>query len=102
MSRAFILSASSFSLCLPFKSQPSVIFVSGDTLHLSSDTVFPKPLPPEVANSTIAVSYTHLDISAPDAIAAAKADGAVTAAIEGKSIIKELYVPKKLVNIVVK
>ena len=42
------------------------------------------------------------DISAPDAIAAAKADGAVTAAIEGKSIIKELYVPKKLVNIVVK
>ena len=53
MSRAFILSASSFSLCLPFKSQPSVIFVSGDTLHLSSDTVFPKPLPPEVANSTI-------------------------------------------------
>ena len=42
------------------------------------------------------------DISAPDAIAAAKADGAVTTAIEGKSIIKELYVPKKLVNIVVK
>ena len=42
------------------------------------------------------------DISAPDAIAAAKADGAVTAAIEGKIIIKELYVPKKLVNIVVK
>ena len=42
------------------------------------------------------------DISAPDAIAAAKADGAVAAAIDGKSIIKELYVPKKLVNIVVK
>ena len=42
------------------------------------------------------------DISAPDAIAAAKADGAVAAAIEGKSVIKELYVPKKLVNIVVK
>ena len=42
------------------------------------------------------------DISAPDAIAAAKADGTGTAANEGKSIIKELYVPKKLVNIVVK
>ena len=42
------------------------------------------------------------DISAPDAIAAAKADGAVAAAIDGKNIIKELYVPKKLVNIVVK
>ena len=42
------------------------------------------------------------DISPPDAIAAAKADGAVAAAIDGKNIIKELYVPKKLVNIVVK
>ncbi len=42
------------------------------------------------------------DICASDAIAAAKADGAVAAAIEGKNIIKELYVPKKLVNIVVK
>ena len=42
------------------------------------------------------------DISDPDAIAAAKADGAVAAAIDGKNIIKELYVPKKLVNIVVK
>ena len=42
------------------------------------------------------------DISAPDAIAAAKADGAVAAAIDDKNIIKELYVPKKLVNIVVK
>ena len=42
------------------------------------------------------------DISAPDAIAAARADGAVAAAIDGKNIIKELYVPKKLVNIVVK
>ena len=41
-------------------------------------------------------------ISAPDAIAAARADGAVAAAIDGKNIIKELYVPKKLVNIVVK
>lgn len=42
------------------------------------------------------------DISATDAIAAAKADGAVVAAIDGKNIVKELYVPKKLVNIVVK
>ena len=42
------------------------------------------------------------DIAAPDAIAAAKADGAVAAAVDGKNIVKELYVPKKLVNIVVK
>ena len=42
------------------------------------------------------------DIAAPDAIAAAKAENAVAAAIDGKNIVKELYVPKKLVNIVVK
>ena len=42
------------------------------------------------------------DISAEDAIALAKADEKVFAAIEGLNIVKELYVPKKLVNIVVK
>jgi len=42
------------------------------------------------------------DITAADAIAAAKRESAVAALTEGKSIVKELYVPKKLVNIVVK
>ncbi len=42
------------------------------------------------------------DISSEAAIALAKEDESVKAAIEGKSIIKELYVPKRLVNIVVK
>ena len=42
------------------------------------------------------------DIAAPDAIALAKEDSAVAQAVEGKTVIKELYVPKKLVNIVVK
>ena len=42
------------------------------------------------------------DISATDAISAAKAEDAVAAATDGKTIVKELYVPKKLVNIVVK
>ena len=42
------------------------------------------------------------DISAADAIAAAKQDSNVAKEIEGKTVIKELYVPKKLVNIVVK
>ncbi len=42
------------------------------------------------------------EIAAADAIALAKAEEAVAAAIEGKTIIKELYVPGKLVNIVVK
>lgn len=42
------------------------------------------------------------DIAAPDAIAAAKAEAPVSAATEGKTVVKELYVPKKLVNIVVK
>ena len=42
------------------------------------------------------------DISASDAIALAKSENAVITEISGKNIIKELYVPKKLVNIVVK
>ncbi len=42
------------------------------------------------------------DISATDAIAAAKADEKIAAEIAGKSIVKEIYVPKKLVNIVAK
>ena len=42
------------------------------------------------------------DITAADAIAAAKRESAVAELTGGKSIVKELYVPKKLVNIVVK
>ena len=42
------------------------------------------------------------DISADDAIALAKAQEGVIPEIEGKNIIKELYVTKKLVNLVVK
>ena len=42
------------------------------------------------------------EISANDAIALAKKEEAVLAEIEGKNVIKELYIPKKLVNIVVK
>jgi len=40
--------------------------------------------------------------AAPEAIALAKADETVAAAIDGKTVIKEIYVPNKLVNIVVK
>ncbi len=42
------------------------------------------------------------EISAEDAIAAAKAQEKVAAAIAGMEIVKELYVPGKLVNLVVK
>ncbi len=42
------------------------------------------------------------DITAPDAIALAKEQSVIAEAVAGKTIIKELYVPKKLVNIVAK
>ena len=42
------------------------------------------------------------DISSADAIALAKEQEAVVASLDGKTVVKELYVPKKLVNIVVK
>ncbi len=43
-----------------------------------------------------------LNSSKDDAIAIAKADPKVAAAIEGKSVVKEISVPNKIVNIVVK
>lgn len=42
------------------------------------------------------------DVSKEDAIAAAKANPKVAAHIEGKTIVKEIYVPGKIVNIVAK
>ena len=42
------------------------------------------------------------DISSADALALAKDTESIKNEISGKTIIKELYVPKKLVNIVVK
>ncbi len=42
------------------------------------------------------------DISKDDAIVAAKADEKIAAELSGKSIVKEIYVPGKLVNIVAK
>ncbi len=42
------------------------------------------------------------DISSDDAIKAAKSETAVANEIAGKTIVKELYVPKRIVNIVVK
>lgn len=49
------------------------------------------------ARLTIAVDEAKEDI-----IAKAKADSAIAALMEGKNIVKEIYVPNKLVNIVVK
>ena len=42
------------------------------------------------------------DISSADALALAKENDTIKSEISGKNIIKELYVPKKLVNIVIK
>ena len=42
------------------------------------------------------------DITAEDAIAAAKADPAVAAALEGKQLVKEIYVKGRLVNLAAK
>ena len=42
------------------------------------------------------------DITKDDAIAAAKADAKIAAELDGKRIVKEIYVPGKLVNIVAK
>ena len=43
-----------------------------------------------------------LDCSRDEALAAAKADARVAASIEGKTVVKEITVPNKIINIVVK
>ena len=42
------------------------------------------------------------DIQKDDALTAAKAEARIAAEIAGKTVVKEIYVPGKLVNIVVK
>jgi leucyl-tRNA synthetase len=49
-----------------------------------------------------ATVYLPLNCPKDDAIAAAKADAKVAAAMEGKTVIKEISVPNKIINIVVK
>ena len=46
----------------------------------------------------------NLPVDAPreEALTAAKADPAVAAALEGKTLVKEIAVPNKLINLVVK
>ena len=46
--------------------------------------------------------YVAADIQKDDAIALAKAEDRIAAEINGKNVVKEIYVPSKLVNIVVK
>jgi len=43
-----------------------------------------------------------VDASKEDAIAKAKADSKIAAMLEGKQIVKEIYIPGKIVNIVAK
>ena len=42
------------------------------------------------------------DCEKEEALALAKADEKVQAALEGKNLVKEIYVPNKIVNLVVK
>lgn len=56
----------------------------------------------QVNGKTRAKLVVDAAVSAPDAIALAKAEERVISEIKGKILVKELYVPGKLVNIVVK
>ena len=69
--------------------------------------------PPKTADDTVEVvlqingklrGKINLPVDCPkdEAIAAAKADERMASAIEGKTIVKEIAVPNKIVNIVVK
>ncbi len=59
-------------------------------------------VPVQVCGKVRAIIKISKDASAEDAIAAAKADEKVQEFLDGKSIIKEIYVPGKIINIVAK
>lgn len=80
---------------------------------LAKDAVWPAYDPEKCVDSTIEIAVqvngklrgklmVAADISAEDAIAAAKADEKVQSFLTDKNVVKEIYVPGKLVNIVAK
>ena len=80
---------------------------------LAKDAVWPTYDPEKCVDSTIEIAVqvngklrgklvVAADISAEDAIAAAKADEKVQSFLTDKNVVKEIYVPGKLVNLVVK
>ena len=80
---------------------------------LAKDAVWPTYDPEKCVDSTIEIAVqvngklrgklmVAADISAEDAIAAAKTDEKVQSFLTDKNVVKEIYVPGKLVNLVVK
>ena len=80
---------------------------------LAKDAVWPAYDPEKCVDSTIEIAVqvngklrgklmVAADISAEDAIAVAKADEKVQSFLTDKNVVKEIYVPGKLVNLVVK
>ena len=80
---------------------------------LAKDAVWPAYDPKKCVDSTIEIAVqvngklrgklvVVADISAEDAIAAAKTDEKVQSFLTDKNVVKEIYVPGKLVNLVVK
>ncbi|MBR0535053.1 MAG: leucine--tRNA ligase [Clostridia bacterium] len=59
-------------------------------------------VPVQVCGKVRAIIMIAKDATAEDAIAAAKADERVQEFLDGKAIIKEIYVPGKIINIVAK
>ena len=68
---------------------PLVKFKKGEESAISMNIPLVSAIMQSVSNDTMA-------------IALAKEQEAVVASLDGKTVVKELYVPKKLVNIVVK
>ena len=89
------------------------MWVNADFVGMLNETAWPEFDEAKCVDSTVEIVVqingkirarlnVPAEISAPDAIALAKEDLAVKAEIEGKNVIKEIYIPKKLINIVVK
>ena len=89
------------------------MWVNADFGGMLNETVWPEFDEAKCVDSTVEIVVqingkirarlnVPADIAAPDAIALAKNEASVVAEINGKNVIKEIYIPKKLINIVVK
>ena len=76
--------------------------VLGKSVNISGSAAAGRAQTSEVNGKVKARLKVAADIDAAAAIAAAKADPAVAAALEGKQLVKEIYVKGRLVNLAVK
>ena len=97
----FILSVTGF-LCIILGHESTIAYESWPTYDESKTADDSVEVVLQINGKLRGTIMLPVDCPKDDAIAAAKADERIAGAIEGKTIVKEIAVPNKIVNIVVR